>query len=156
MNQKLDDALCRDFPKLFKNRYLPPDKSCMYFGFEVGDGWEPLIRECAAKLEAINDLIRNPEQHIVAAQVKEKFGGLRFYIDSYPAEYDKEVTEAIRIAEAKADETCEDCGAAGSAKGSTGWISTLCQPCREKRAELRAQREKEWAEKARAMLKEKK
>lgn len=133
MKSELDDKLCKDFPKLFRNRYVAPEQTCMYWGFEVSDSWEPLIRECAAKLEAINNKIEDPNNHIVASQVKSKFGGLRFYLESYPTEYDAEVSAAIAMAENKADETCENCGQPGSSAGSKGWIHTLCVTCREER-----------------------
>jgi hypothetical protein len=126
MKQELDDKLCADFPKLFRERYYPMDKTCMCWGFEVSDGWEPLIRECAAKLEAINDKIENPDHYVVAMQVKSKFGGLRFYTGSYPMEYSEEVEAAIRQAENKSEKTCESCGKPGKPRGN-GWIRTSCE-----------------------------
>ncbi len=61
------------------------------------------------------------EHQVVAAQVKEKFGGLRFYIDGG----DDWVYGAISMAEAMSYRTCEVCGGPGKTRG-TGWIRTTC------------------------------
>jgi len=53
--------------------------------------------------------------------MKEKFGGLRFYYDGG----DDEVSGMVRMAEAWAEHTCEECGAPGKSRDS-GWIKTLC------------------------------
>lgn len=57
-------------------------------------------------------------------QIKEKFGGLRYYMGSET----KAMTEAISEAERKSFETCEQCGAPGKLRRG-GWISTLCDIC---------------------------
>lgn len=58
---------------------------------------------------------------IVAMQVKEKFGGLRFYTHG-----GNNVTDGmIRMAESWAIHTCEQCGNAGKPRNN-GWIKTLC------------------------------
>lgn len=88
----------------------------------VGPGWHPLITKL------IQDLFdMGWEGHIV--QVKEKFGGLRFYVDGY--------TDPIRNRIAKAENDsfaiCEQCGAPGGPRGG-GWVKTLCEQCEAKRA----------------------
>lgn len=62
--------------------------------------------------------------HPRAAQVKEKFGGLRFYMTHYT----DEMSALIREAEQKAEQTCEVCGVVGESRGG-GWIKTLCDSC---------------------------
>lgn len=59
--------------------------------------------------------------HVTADQVKEKFGGLRFYYSGG----DDEVSGMVRMAESWAAVTCEECGAPGSIRHG-GWIRTLC------------------------------
>lgn len=101
------------------------------YGVECGKGWEklykPLIERCHAEGVAI-------------AQIKEKFGGLRFYIG--PTDKDTEVLRAaIWAAEERSFEVCEQCGAEGvdvSTRGP-GWIQTLCASCRARFEEKRAQ-----------------
>jgi hypothetical protein len=55
------------------------------------------------------------------AQIKEKFGGLRFYYDGG----DDKIDGMVRMAEAWADRSCEECGKPGTTR-NTGWIKTLC------------------------------
>jgi hypothetical protein len=57
----------------------------------------------------------------VAVQVKEKFGGLRFYVQ---AATDKHYNY-ISFAESMSYHTCEECGAPGT-RYTDGWHSTLC------------------------------
>ena len=57
----------------------------------------------------------------VASQVKEKFGGLRFYVQ---AATDKHYSY-ISFAESMSYRTCEECGAAGKTY-TDGWHMTLC------------------------------
>jgi hypothetical protein len=68
--------------------------------------------------------------HITASQVKEKFGGLRFYINGYT----DEVRGMIRMAESMSYRTCEVCGNPGRSNNH-GWISTLCDTHRLERGE---------------------
>lgn len=58
----------------------------------------------------------------VAVQVKEKFGGLRFYVRGPVT--DDQMT-MISFAEHLASNTCEVCGKRGRRRGG-GWIRTLC------------------------------
>lgn len=57
----------------------------------------------------------------VASQVKEKFGGLRFYVQ---AATDKHYNY-INFAESMSYHTCEECGAPGK-RYTEGWHRTLC------------------------------
>lgn len=52
MKKELDEALCRDFPLLYRDRFASMRTTCMCWGFP-GDGWEPLIRELSGKLETL-------------------------------------------------------------------------------------------------------
>lgn len=55
-------------------------------------------------------------------QIKEKFGGLRFYIDTGTSE----MFDRIDKAERASVETCMLCGQPGE-QVNTGWILTLCE-----------------------------
>ena len=82
--------------------------------FELGDGWYGLIKDL------IDELLQLGWDKRVS-QVKEKFGGLRFYIENYPVGGH----EVISKYESLSYHTCEKCGATGVLrKGS--WIQTLC------------------------------
>lgn len=58
---------------------------------------------------------------VVVDQVKEKFGGLRFYYHGG----DEAVSGMVRMAESWAASTCETCGETGTLRPG-GWIRTLC------------------------------
>lgn len=83
----------------------------------VGSGWSDIIDRLIDDLEKLGWNGR-------VAQVKEKFGELRFYIDegtdSMFDRIEKATTESLR--------TCEDCGAPGEIRGG-GWLRTLCDNC---------------------------
>lgn len=85
---------------------------------QVGPGWHGILAVLLADLEKLG---WNGEIH----QVKEKFGGLRFYIGGGS----DEIYERIGKAEWDSLETCENCGAPGEPEGP-GWIRTLCRTCR--------------------------
>lgn len=58
---------------------------------------------------------------VIVSQVKEKFGGLRFYYNGG----DDVVDGMVRMAESWAANTCETCGQPGTLRHG-GWIRTLC------------------------------
>ena len=76
--------------------------------------------------------------HPCAAQVKEKFGSLRFYLDHGT----EEMYEHIHAAEDASGKTCEECGEVATLDNSNFWVKTLCDACKQKRAELKAQQNK--------------
>jgi hypothetical protein len=65
--------------------------------------------------------VRDAVEPVVVRQIKEKFGGLRFYYDGG----DEYVSGLVSMAEAWAGHTCEKCGNKGEQR-SGGWIRTLC------------------------------
>ena len=102
-----------------------------YVGFDVCPGWVDLVWKCHRKLV---DVV--PDYKLV--QVKEKFGGLCFYV-TLNAEADTgKAREIIRFYEQMSYETCEECGttvdvSTGTLDGSQfGWVRTMCDPCRLK------------------------
>lgn len=127
MTDELDKKLCRDYPLLFSARNASMMETCMCWGFECGDGWEPLIRRGAEELEKIIASLPNKLDYYRprASQVKEKYGTLRFYMSS---ETD-EMEDIISTMEEESETTCEECGAPGklaSTGGPCGWYKTSC------------------------------
>lgn len=59
-----------------------------------------------------------------AMQVKEKFGGLRFYMNYYVEDLEDLISEA----ESQSYNICEKCGKPGKSREG-GWIVTLCDDC---------------------------
>ena len=103
------------FPKMFAEPYG---------GFACGEGWWPILTNLCANIQHHLDWKNKKSEvvpQVVVAQIKEKFGGLRFYYDGG----DDHISGMVRMAEAWAGNTCEDCGAPGKSRDG-GWIKTLC------------------------------
>ena len=77
-----DREIMEKCPILYKMRNSSMMETCMCWGFECRKGWKEPLWSLSAKLEALN-MQYWPKYHvrIQAAQVKEKFGTLRFYYD---------------------------------------------------------------------------
>ena len=60
-------------------------------------------------------------QQVLASQVKEKYGMLRFYYDGG----DERISGMVALAEAMSLVTCECCGSPGETRHD-GWVRTLC------------------------------
>jgi DNA segregation ATPase FtsK/SpoIIIE-like protein len=107
MSPDLDELLCKRYPAIFADRNNPD--SCMYRGFECGNGWFNLIDRLCFRIHA--DVDRDGRPQPAAAQVKEKLGGLRIYW--------READDGVRaLADFACDlshVTCEVCGAPGEA-----------------------------------------
>ena len=70
-----------------------------------------------------------PAPYVEIVQVKEKFGGLRFYINGG----DDYIDGMIDLAETMSYKTCETCGSTKNVGRTTkGWISTICKDCLDK------------------------
>lgn len=136
MKPELEEKLTKQFPLLYADVGADPTVSCMAFGFECNDGWYELLHEVSSKLELIIQKYIEEhddcENYPRAAQVKEKFGSLSFYMTHYLDEFD----DPIREAEAKSMITCEYCGKIGKIRVG-GWMVTLCDGCDKKRDEER-------------------
>lgn len=65
----------------------------------------------------------------IASQVKEKFGGLRFYVDRGNEKHHAYIT----FAEAMSYTICEECGATKDVHQTTGWVRTTCVPCAQQK-----------------------
>ena len=82
----------------------------------VGKGWRRLI----------DRLFDAKPDDVKVVQVKEKFGGLRFYISGCLDSYD----ELVCAAESESYTICERCGAPGTLDKTRSWIQTRCEDCR--------------------------
>lgn len=157
MKPELDKKLCDEFPIIFQDRNAPMNVTCMCWGFP-GDGWYDLIRIACHQisnsienaknhaayeykqkhnLEFSSDLpleiqkgLKLDEMAVVASQMKEKFGTLRFYWGGHnlPPEVYSEVSGIVSMAESMSAYICEECGEKGSLRGP-GWLSVRCDKC---------------------------
>ena len=91
---------------------------------ETPDGWNDLIAACAQNLESeISSLNCEERKKYGAVQIKEKFGGLRWYTSHlYP-----KIDEIIRKYENLSMITCETCGEPGERSSIKGWIFVACK-----------------------------
>jgi hypothetical protein len=126
MKRKLAEKIMNDFPDMFIKIGRGANRETM-IGNHIycGDGWFDIIYNLCKEIYPMRPQIQ---------QIKEKFGGLRFYA-SFPSDYSKQAWEIIRKAEEEASVTCEICGKKGERRVRNGWLSTECDECYKKRVE---------------------
>jgi hypothetical protein len=170
MSPELDKQLCDKYPKIFADRYKSPQETCMCWGLEVGDGWYDLIdvlcqaltytfttsveidEEDAKRLGIEGSKFSDGKTHyffsvsapqVVADQVKQKFGTLRFYFHleydpvslelakKYPEleqinkRYADYIDGIVHFADVASGRTCEVTGADGEMCVRGGWLKVL-------------------------------
>jgi hypothetical protein len=128
------------FEKRLTEKY-PAMFSHPYGGIAVGKGWWPIISSLCANIQGhINWKNKETEvvPQVIVMQIKEKFGGLRFYYEGG----DDQIYGMVRMAESWADGTCEECGKPGKSRNG-GWIKTLCDEHEEERQARYKERFKE-------------
>ena len=127
MKKELDDKLCAKYPKIFANRHGDMRETLMCWGFDCGDGWYWLIDKLCSNLQWDTDKNNRDGKYpqVVAAQVKEKFGGLRFYVESASSEQHA----VIGFAESLSYYVCESCGTTKNMGRTSGWIRCICEDC---------------------------
>ena len=123
MTPDLDKVLCDRYPKIFAQRHASPRETLMCWGFSCDDGWFTLIDRLCDFLQFHLDHNNRDGKipQIVAVQVKEKFGTLRFY---YQGGNDY-MRGAVAFAESMSSRICEITGEPGSLHKSGGWYKTL-------------------------------
>jgi hypothetical protein len=88
---------------------------------DCGEGWHPLILKLHNTIAEID-----PDYRV--EQIKEKFGGLRYYVmtsEKLSDEQRRRVFELTDWAEAESTHICEVCGAPGTLNDGP-WLSTRC------------------------------
>jgi hypothetical protein len=105
--------------------------TCMCWGITCGDGWYFLLDQLCDSIQSYIDNNKHLKiKQLEATQVKEKFGGLRFYHNNSNEKLDG----MIMLAECMSYSICELCGSTDDTVKQTekGWIHTLCESCRNK------------------------
>tara|TARA_R110000751_G_scaffold212149_2_gene315583 strand:+ start:308 stop:793 length:486 start_codon:yes stop_codon:yes gene_type:complete len=128
MKEEQQNKLFEKYPKIFRQKDLPMQQTAMCWGITCGDGWYNIIDTLCHNIKGHSEDTMVTE----ATQVKEKYGGLRFYYDGG----DELIRGMVRMAEGLSYCTCENCGSPGT-QNDKGWISTLCDPCRKNIMEIR-------------------
>ena len=91
-------------------------------GWNIAFG-KQMVEELGALLEKYNY-----QDEYSICQIKEKFGGLRWYDNGFPTEGYEEYKEWLDKYEELSFKTCIDCGK--PAKYFTrGWITPICEDC---------------------------
>ena len=132
MKEELQLKLVEKYPKILKDFRGDPMSTCMAWGFECDDGWYKLLDECMEKMQYFCDLCfykSGRQVQVVANQIKEKYGDLRFYVSVYDADKieDSIIDDIISEAERKSRNTCEVTGENGVLCKRGGWFKTLCR-----------------------------
>ncbi len=113
MRPELASLLYSKYPHLFLAR----------IGIHCGDGWFNLLDVLCEQLQQSKGT--NEEFQVTISDVKEKYGGLRFYVNGAT---DSQFA-MIDLAEALSERICEKCGAPGSLFENAGWCKTRCSSC---------------------------
>ena len=82
----------------------------------VGPGWAQLVTALYEACEVSGAVI---------AQIKEKYGGLRFYMYDAPLWLEDAAWDAVAVSQT----ICESCGEPGELKELEGWWRTVCPVC---------------------------
>lgn len=117
------EKLHRRFPKIYgENADVCIDSGWQNIIFQLSLSIQNRIDFVNARHEKYPDLEGEPIEQVVVAQIKEKFGGLRFYYDGG----DDYIAGLVEMAESWAGHTCEVCGQPGKSR-DLSWLKTLCE-----------------------------
>jgi hypothetical protein len=117
---ELEIRLYRTWVEIFRGVVGPTSGSLRAFGCEHRDGWFTLVDVlCEVLTKRAESLGRNPPE---AVQIKEKFGGLRFYVRGTGEPYSD---GAIQCAGRLSFRICEISGGPGRLCRKGGRVATL-------------------------------
>lgn len=144
MNQKLQARLFRRYPKLFRvslkrlsdihnaDEQTPGTLPVDVRGVECGDGWfaivDRLSAACEQEISTLSSAGVAEAQWPRIAQIKEKFGSLRFYVmGPLSCQLRQQIADAQGDA-SESSRTCEQCGVPGRFRAG-GSSQTRCDDC---------------------------
>ena len=140
MEKELQEYFYKTYPLLFSGKDESNTKTLMCYGMCCRKGWFRILDNLCASLEPkIRGWVdQNPdkESHPRISQIKEKFGGFRFYmteisLKNVGEELSKEIYSLIAQAEEESYTVCEFCGVSGELRKDLPWKKTLCEKCYE-------------------------
>lgn len=120
MDTELQEQLFQRYPAIFAERTLPDTETAMCRGIEAGNGWFHLIDGLCARLQWETD--HNGAPQVVATQVKEKYGTLRFYRH----ESSEAQSAMIELAVELSGRICDVCGSPGASVNVGRIRATRC------------------------------
>lgn len=93
---------------------------------QCGPGWAKIIHSHLAEIRALL-----PERHSVrVAEIKQKHGALIIEYENdagLPQKIQQELEKSVLLADARSENTCEECGARGYLRDIHGWLRTTCE-----------------------------
>lgn len=102
-------------PTITYNRQMTTQASSSQ-KWSIPDGWRELYEQLIEGLASV-------ESDLEVIQAKQKFGGLRVYLNRFSPEADRLIETAAR----KSRSTCEECGAEAKTRANRqGYYRTLC------------------------------
>ena len=123
MKEELQDSLYKKYPKLFRQKDMSMQVTCMCWGVCCQDGWYWLIDMLCGCIQSYVD--NNKKTQPEFGQVKQKYGSLRVYCDNS----DTTIEGMIWFAEYMSYKICEKCGSTKDITHTKGYIRTLCKNC---------------------------
>jgi hypothetical protein len=121
MRKELEQKLFERWPQWF-NTKGDVRHTLMSFGFQHDDGWFDILWRLCEDLEPlVAEFEATGECQFEILQVKEKFGGLRIYVNHA----NDAIRQRIETAMGESLRTCEICGQPGTLREGD-WIKTLC------------------------------
>jgi hypothetical protein len=134
MSPEKTKILQERYPKIFGLKENSNEPYRLY-GLECDDGWFDLIDTLCKNIQhhidwKIKDLSEDEKEgfQVVATQIKEKFGSLRYYHNGG----DDYIEGMISMAESMSSKICETCGEKATVQ-TKGWIKNICHACHIKR-----------------------
>ncbi len=125
MQQELEERIMQDFPWFEARNVWTGELLGVAHGCECDDGWLDLIYDLCQEIDDEYKKLGKDISNLIIYQIKEKYGGLRFYINgTYPS-----VNNIIHNYENMSYEVCEICGKPGKLMSSGSWFKTLCEKC---------------------------
>tara|TARA_R110000737_G_C14607521_1_gene490352 strand:- start:329 stop:778 length:450 start_codon:yes stop_codon:yes gene_type:complete len=130
MRDSMEEILVKAHPVIFRDYKKSPRETCLAWGLECGDGWFAIIKELC---KDVDEYCKDRPFVIVADQVKEKFGTLRFYYHTERSggedsdEDYRVIRDIVSKYERLSEVTCEVTGQPGTMhmRSPSGWIRTL-------------------------------
>lgn len=99
---------------------MPLNRPYPAYMYDAPPGWSDLVAELESQLERIA-----PDTEVI--QIKEKFGGLRYYATGASTEGQALIAQY----EERSFRVCQVCGTEGRLRSDRGWWTTLCDACAE-------------------------
>lgn len=131
--ENLNDLIIK-YPKIFELM----NEGFYRISSDLPKQWVDIVDQLCSAMQSYTDDVttfekgkRSHPQQTICTQIKEKYGGLRFYTTGGT----KETEGMIYMAEDMCDKVCQACGSTNDVqppKNPRAWVVRLCKTCRPK------------------------